>query len=544
MSTELPTKEDPDQLERLEIEYDYYRSLPAYQFRDLVEETLPRLWKFDPLVVKKELQGKLIRYHSHWQADNGVVRRLEAEAQEQIRGHWAEQGIWDILWDKRSKRLEEYRITGGWKDFYENIEDDAKGLKKRQLQGFPLRSIKRQRLTRTKKEKIPIVREHESRPYHLFMYQVARESEWLKRQHLAPADAISSAAYRNVKDCWIKRRIWLRSWNPAPGMTWGHEMPLRDFVLESRPSIPQDSLDARVQRWTQEGVGTREPGTWESSARKWKMAWSAAVSTDSNKNSETILSDMLPALLRLPKPPPPPGLFGRVEVTCMSAKPKRPMPPSWCDDAITQLTSKGEGQGLRQINFDEFEFPCGLNYTLRNTALANAFYLDCRFRKAILKRTRQDYISSAENEEAYEKEHQRLKNTLDQPDPGFTLSPEIEDSIARRYEAYTKLRRNYELELAEYRKQLKKIDFSNFDLPPDVKVERRHWADRRLKDAVMRRTTVTDRCYEARHKKSRSEFPMSLEEDYHISAEEEDELQRRLEDWRRHEDRIKESAGL
>lgn len=48
----------PENTERLEVERDYYRSLPAQQFRDLVEEQMPWIWRTDPLVIDHDLQGE------------------------------------------------------------------------------------------------------------------------------------------------------------------------------------------------------------------------------------------------------------------------------------------------------------------------------------------------------------------------------------------------------------------------------------------------------------------------------------------------------
>jgi hypothetical protein len=48
-----------ERTERLEVERDYYRSLPAQQFRDLVEEEIPRIWREDLLVIEHGLQGNV-----------------------------------------------------------------------------------------------------------------------------------------------------------------------------------------------------------------------------------------------------------------------------------------------------------------------------------------------------------------------------------------------------------------------------------------------------------------------------------------------------
>lgn len=57
-----PAMQSPERLERQEAEQDYYRSLPAWQFHDLVQGRMPRIWRLDPLVVQNDLQGMLRAY--------------------------------------------------------------------------------------------------------------------------------------------------------------------------------------------------------------------------------------------------------------------------------------------------------------------------------------------------------------------------------------------------------------------------------------------------------------------------------------------------
>jgi hypothetical protein len=36
------------------------------------------------------------------------------------------------------------------------------------------------------------------------------------------------------------------AWDPLPGLVWGHEKPLREFVAETRPWLPPLSVEGRV----------------------------------------------------------------------------------------------------------------------------------------------------------------------------------------------------------------------------------------------------------------------------------------------------------
>ncbi|KAI9762277.1 MAG: hypothetical protein M1840_001421 [Geoglossum simile] len=75
-----------------------------------------------------------------------------------------------------------------------------------------------------------------SRPYNQFMYQVGKECErireeeypaskmggWFERTR--PAE-INARAYENIKNAWVRRKIWDVRWGVLPGMMWKHESP-------------------------------------------------------------------------------------------------------------------------------------------------------------------------------------------------------------------------------------------------------------------------------------------------------------------------------
>jgi hypothetical protein len=151
--------ESPERIQRQEVEQeveqDYYRSLPAQQFRDLVEERMSRIWRDDSVVTSNDLVGKysaspiaqsyeslslppevdvilakvyadaVVRCRttdSYWQSNPIVVAHLQKIAETQVRDEWIQQGIWRV-WDQRA--WGEYRIVGGWLSDDDEDADDG-----------------------------------------------------------------------------------------------------------------------------------------------------------------------------------------------------------------------------------------------------------------------------------------------------------------------------------------------------------------------------------------------------------------------------------
>lgn len=306
---------------------------------------------------------------------------------------------------------------------------------------------------------------HNSRPFAQFMYQVIAERDHLMRHRLASPDAVHSVAYRNVRDAWVQRRIWPGGagaagpgaeggpgtagtgggaavagaaigggWDPLPGLVWGHEKPLREFIADTRPWLPQLAVEGRAQRWTEEGVGTRELGTWEREALEaGELTWSssdglgaaaaAGLGAASHPSRDlpaaaagvmrepappaasaaaaadgSVLADqgLLSVLLALRKPPHPPGLFGGCRVDagggaddddddatgedtdCSSAAPpQRPVPPCW--GLVEAPRTLNPGQALQKLDFATFAFPWDMS-------VGHAYYRDRRFKDALIDR--------------------------------------------------------------------------------------------------------------------------------------------------------------
>ncbi|KAF4445246.1 major royal jelly protein [Fusarium austroafricanum] len=69
----------------------------------------------------------------------------------------------------------------------------------------------------------------------------------------SPSPDINTVAYTRVKDTWVKREIWNVKWGVLPGMTWKHEQPLEEMLLEEMgpdpvPSQAEDATNSTEER--------------------------------------------------------------------------------------------------------------------------------------------------------------------------------------------------------------------------------------------------------------------------------------------------------
>ncbi|KAK8007735.1 hypothetical protein PG989_001725 [Apiospora arundinis] len=185
---------------------DRTRSLPKNQFLDLVQEELQRIWQEDP---------------------------RSAPSRAGCQGEWVKQGIWQPSFEGLIQKR--YLNVGVWKHQEVMCLIDANGL---DLEKYPNTYA---RMCRHRDA---------SRPCNQFRHQVDkvrdrlldewRQSAYAKeknskdgtkatRVNLPPAN-INSQAYREVRQTWVKRRIWDRSWEVLPGQHWRHERPLEEFL--------------------------------------------------------------------------------------------------------------------------------------------------------------------------------------------------------------------------------------------------------------------------------------------------------------------------
>ncbi|KAK6078853.1 hypothetical protein SCUP515_04292 [Seiridium cupressi] len=500
---------DPEHTERLEVERDYYRSLPAQQFRDLVEEQMPRIWLSDPLVVEYALQN------AYWQSNHVIVSRLQDLAQEEIRKEWIDQGIWKDLWNK--KEWNDYQISGGWLrkvDRLKGCEDETPRDSPEESKGRPDEKLKEGT------DKYRAIIEGSSRPLAMFMYQLMKECKRLDRCcPSSPYESLNSAAYKNIKASWVKRRIWLKSWDPMPGMSWGHEKPLRDFIQETKPWLPQLCVEGRVQRWTEQLVGTQEAGTWERDTEARGLTWTTPSQRGGGDEKST-MSELLPAMKNLPRHPPTPGLFRR-QKRHVSDVPQveKPRAPSWGLVKVPYEVSKKS----KRLDFKSFDFPWDMPLNITH-------YQDRRFKQAFVRRLRSDFDSVEEAEDFYEVEHLKATQGAVKPEQEYYIPKEDEDAISRRYKAYKKWKTDYTTQLSEYRAQFRKIDWADFEFPEDTKIGSEHWSDERFKAAIKRRIPgLTDYGYKFEQKRQKAQIHVPLNEAFRISVENEDELQKRWE---------------
>ncbi|ETS78697.1 hypothetical protein PFICI_08550 [Pestalotiopsis fici W106-1] len=500
-----------ERAERLEVERDYYRSLPAQQFQDLVEEEIPRIWREDSLVIEHDLQD------AYWQSSQSIVSRLRHLAQERIKAQWTEQGIWKDPWDR--KLGEHYKVEGGWPHRLDDGTGDRVGTPQRSPTRIPWRSARKRR---DEFERCRAVMEDASRPFRMFLEQLLRARERLGAQGGAAPDALSSHAYDEVKAAWVRRRIWLASWDPLPGMTWGHEKPLREFVAETRPWLSLLCVEGRAQRWAEELVGTKESGTWERDADVRGLVWTIpSQKSDERMEDEGVqqrsaMSEMIPALLGLKQPPDPPGLFGKPEDLATAPKLKivKPTRPSW---GLVKIPQDKKGQ-LKKLDFRVFDFPWDM-------PLSQTYYRDNRFKKAVARRLRRDFDSVADAEDFYEMEHLKATQGAERE---YRLNAEAEDQLARRHEAYRRWEHDYVKELKRYQAQFKKIDWKDFKLPDDAALGTEIWADARFRAEIMRRVPgLAADAYLDEHRRCKSQLLVPVSEAWTIDVEEEDSLQRR-----------------
>uniref|UniRef100_A0A8H7K261 Uncharacterized protein n=1 Tax=Bionectria ochroleuca TaxID=29856 RepID=A0A8H7K261_BIOOC len=97
----------------------------------------------------------------------------------------------------------------------------------------------------------PTVRDPEaSRPLPQFLYQVAKEREWIKDEtaYKTPGRAVDldSLAYQSVKKNWVKDGVWSPKWDgEMPGPSWYHEEPESWGPVEPQHAAPTSAEPAQ-----------------------------------------------------------------------------------------------------------------------------------------------------------------------------------------------------------------------------------------------------------------------------------------------------------
>ena len=284
----IPRPEVND-MEPPEIDSGTTQRLPPIPLRNVRDD--PRWWailnrrkKSDPYdqfeVQREQERERLIEQRGQRQRGRRSMlpefsnMTMEENAYSNVRSRWKEQGIWDGDWGYEPFHL--------WKH---EMEPEPKIEDGRQPDSHVLRFGSRPRImpeSMTDEQRATHERETiASRPYHQFVYQLAREREWIAedipfdqlrpdtiaaaaRLHLdgKPLEAmlyqsvdpsqltgdkrtddeiyfdhnvyesvmarwikhggldLDEMAYKAVKARWIKQEIWDREWGEMPGMEW------------------------------------------------------------------------------------------------------------------------------------------------------------------------------------------------------------------------------------------------------------------------------------------------------------------------------------
>ncbi|KAG5997413.1 hypothetical protein E4U54_002361 [Claviceps lovelessii] len=162
-----------------------------------------------------------------------------AVAADIVRKCWIEQGIWDYRWIGQ--------ILGRWKH-EEPFPSPPRPQASTEPESDKLQSQPSAEEIRSREA---------SRPFHQFIYQVTQERERIAAEQspMNMAADINTTAYENVKQVWVRRRIWNSKWGLLPGMTWKHEHPLDeedeeedddDDVVDQDHSEPQSCAQSAV----------------------------------------------------------------------------------------------------------------------------------------------------------------------------------------------------------------------------------------------------------------------------------------------------------
>ncbi|KAI0433084.1 hypothetical protein F5Y09DRAFT_300236 [Xylaria sp. FL1042] len=164
-----------------------------------------------------------------------------------VKNRWVEQGIWNHRW-KGPNEWQKDMPNGRWKHEFEpesESESDSEAGQSFFAQKKPKPPKSDEELRLAAERRATREREREaSRPFHQFIYQLSRERERMQNELKAvepPASVprdINTEAYEKVRDIWIKRGIWDKKWGSMPGMSWKHERPLDQLILEELGPAP------------------------------------------------------------------------------------------------------------------------------------------------------------------------------------------------------------------------------------------------------------------------------------------------------------------
>lgn len=160
-----------------------------------------------------------------------------------VRERWVQQGIWNDKWSETA--------SGRWKHEEplrpepepERESSSFSFFQEKQIAKPPDSDEEKRRIVERQATR---VRQREaSRPFHQFIYQVSEERERILEESrggeatnaTTTPPGINTKAYENVKDVWVKRKIWNEKWGILPGLSWKHEEPLEEDAADTHAPI-------------------------------------------------------------------------------------------------------------------------------------------------------------------------------------------------------------------------------------------------------------------------------------------------------------------
>lgn len=278
----------------------HYKSVPGIQFRSQAQREQARL--------EHQLSTARFGRRQTLPWDDSVD--LRANAENNVRRRWVEQGIWGDEWGPAwppgsSPMATGWPGTAGdgpfWGAFscaasdarpglrwgheeYPDLdpeperqeEEEGPGLASQQgnrplfghhplLPRPPTKPSRPVKYVRTLLGRVPktanpsptVADPEASRPYEQFKYQIIQEKQWtrdemfhqaLMNQTPVPALNLDAEAYESVKDNWTKDGVWNPQWGDVPGPKWTHEDP-----------CPEEE-DLESSGASEGGVGEEEEG--------------------------------------------------------------------------------------------------------------------------------------------------------------------------------------------------------------------------------------------------------------------------------------------
>ena len=234
--------EEAESLERLQFQFDdnYRASFPYSQLEVQIREEKERLWKADPYANTLKFMP---------------LGLYDEPARKTVMEKWNEQGVWNKNWGVkpnpwRWKHEGPLELESNSGSESESIKESTASFTLFPSSKVIQKSNKRPRTEQEVQQKAErqAIREREreaSRPIHQFLYQVSKERERM----LATVESNSSSstgilhdintqAYENVRNTWIRRRIWRKRWRVLPGMSWAHEQPLKEMEKDEFDAVP------------------------------------------------------------------------------------------------------------------------------------------------------------------------------------------------------------------------------------------------------------------------------------------------------------------